>query len=128
MKVYAVTALIFRRNYIIGVSRKDNPFDYGLPGGKVDGDESPEDAIIRETYEETGLVLDKSQLIEIYSGYCGDKFVKTFLAQDPGGTLQSNESGVIVHLSWEEVCSGSFGAYNRELMKAYQTKCRCLTQ
>jgi len=33
-----------------------------LPGGGRDGDESPQDCILRETREELGLALDRSQL------------------------------------------------------------------
>lgn len=40
---------------------------FDLPGGAVDGDETEEQALIREFGEETGLVVEAGSLIEIVS-------------------------------------------------------------
>ena len=42
---------------------KSEPNTYGVPAGKVEKKENIEDAIIRETKEETNLDLDKNKLI-----------------------------------------------------------------
>ena len=42
---------------ILSVSRKDNHNDWGLPGGKLEDNESFLDAAIRETLEETGYSI-----------------------------------------------------------------------
>ena len=46
----------------------------GIPKGKIEDDESPEDAAFRETYEETGIrikpnqVEQSTEIIQVYSG------------------------------------------------------------
>jgi 8-oxo-dGTP diphosphatase len=49
---------------ILRDDRSDNPWPgrLDLSGGGRDGDESPQDCVLRETREELGLALDRSQL------------------------------------------------------------------
>ena len=53
-------AVIERDSYVlIGLRKKDGPLAdfWEFPGGKVEPDETPERAAVRETLEETGLVV-----------------------------------------------------------------------
>ncbi len=43
--------------------------EYHLPGGGVDLGEMPADAVIREVKEETGLIVNKPELIDMISGF-----------------------------------------------------------
>lgn len=51
--------LFIRRN-----ERKDDPWsgNIAFPGGFIKGEERPEEAAIRETFEETSLILQESQI------------------------------------------------------------------
>lgn len=67
---YAACALIFNSKFeILAVSRKDNFNDFNLIGGKVDPGENFFDACIRETQEETGLVIISA--VPFFGNYCG---------------------------------------------------------
>ena len=50
---------------------KENPeksFKLDLPGGLVDPGETEHEAVIREINEETGIIVNKTQLTMVYSG------------------------------------------------------------
>jgi len=42
---------------------------YALPGGGLDLGENPEDGVVRETKEETGLVVDQPKLIDLETSF-----------------------------------------------------------
>lgn len=62
-RIYSVVAVITDdQGRFLAVSRKEDHDDLGLPGGKVESGESPEEAIVRELYEETGLNVSRRSL------------------------------------------------------------------
>jgi len=58
------------------LQRTQSPFQgsWNLPAGYVESDESPLEAVVRETYEETGLRVEVEGLVDVY-----------FFADDPRG-------------------------------------------
>jgi 8-oxo-dGTP diphosphatase len=64
-----VDAVIVKDGKIVLIKRKNEPFQgqYALPGGFVEYGETVEAALRREVLEETGLVVDVSSLVGIYS-------------------------------------------------------------
>jgi len=112
MKITAQVVLINQDGLVLGVSRKDDHFDMGLPGGKMEeqDEDDPMNTAIRETYEETGLLVSNLRLVfaihkEGFMGY-------TYLAEY-NGEINHNEPHVVQWLPMERLILGSFGKYNK---------------
>ena len=62
-RIYSVVAIITdEHGRFLAVSRKDDHENLGLPGGKIEPGETPEQALVRELYEETGLLASRRSL------------------------------------------------------------------
>lgn len=109
--------LIFNEEMqILAVSRKNNPDDFGLPGGKVDAGETPEEAAVRELAEETGLMADINSLVRFFVADDGEYVTYTFIGK-VNGEVDTGEAGVVKWVSPEELLRGSFADYNMKLFQ-----------
>lgn len=110
----SVMALIFHKGdptKVLAVSRKDDPTDFGLPGGKVDPNESFEEALTRELTEETGL--DVFNLKPLFT-HQNNIYLCVYFLADYEGEIHTEEDGVVRWKSPEELCEGTtFGKFNR---------------
>lgn len=76
-------------NLMVVVHRKEDASKVCLPGGKQELNESSLEGAMRETYEETGLLLDADQMVPILSGMCESSnseqwfWVTTYLVRMP---------------------------------------------
>ena len=113
-KKLCVLGLFFKDGNVLGVSRKDNHADFGLPGGKVDEGETLEIALDREVFEETGLLVKDKQLIWIAED-TNDYLCYVYLVRDWEGEINTKESGVVKWTDFIELESGSFGEFNKKL-------------
>lgn len=100
----------------LAVSRKNNPGDFGLPGGKVDAGETPVEAAVRELREETGLSADINSMKLVFVADDGEYATYTYVGNVNGEVLTS-EPGVVQWVSADELLRGSFADYNRQLFR-----------
>lgn len=61
-------AIIHDRAGRVLLQKRSDYGNWGLPGGGMEPGEAIEDTMIREVYEETGLVVEQYELYSIYSG------------------------------------------------------------
>lgn len=112
----ACILIVSEDGMILAVSRKNNPNDFGLPGGKVDPGESDEEAALRELEEETGLkAID---LNPVFTSDDADGYTVTTFVAKVVGNIDTDENGVIRWVKPSVLLNGSFGDYNRKLFKS----------
>jgi ADP-ribose pyrophosphatase len=99
MPVVAVGALILQDHNILLVKRVNEPGKgkWSIPGGTVELGESLKDAVVREVYEETGLVVEVLELLDIIEVIRKDDagniafhyVILDYLARPVGGNLRA---------------------------------------
>ena len=111
---HSVTAVIINdKKQVLAVSRSYDHSDFGLPGGKVEEGETPEEAIIREMKEETGLnvKVDIQVLSMSMFGYMGH----TYLIKDYSGSIGTTENHIVKWVDYKVIEQGCFGEWNKIL-------------
>jgi 8-oxo-dGTP diphosphatase len=91
MPTFGVTVAVIEDGQILLTKRSDFPA-WCLPGGAVDEAESLAQAAVRETREETGLVVEITRLVGVYSRphwRRGGDHSTLFAARPIGGSLQT---------------------------------------
>lgn len=124
---FAVTALFLdQAGRVLSVSRKNDPYDLGLPGGKADPGETPRDALFREIEEETGVVTVAADFVFLRDDYTapGDPRptipAACFRVSCWIGDPRSIEAGVVRWVEPAAVVAAhcSFREYNTNLFTA----------
>jgi len=92
----AAAVVVMRDRQVLLVKRKFAPHagEWSLPAGFVEHNETPEEAAVRETAEETGLTVRIKQLLDV-AGTCEDHksniVLVVYAAELTGGTLQAGD-------------------------------------
>ena len=123
----AVCVLYEKDGKFLSVSRKDDPTDIGLPGGKLDFGETLIECARRELREETGYLLEISPLNPFMMFDDNGMFTITFLAKPLEGIEKDIvisvdnevETGVVSFVDKEILCKGSFGSYNSAMLNHF---------
>ena len=113
--------LIKRGDLFLGVSRKHDHNDVGLPGGKLEIGETFEQAAHRESIEETGFNITLLPTLP-YDGIDQGLSCRTYLAEITGKVSQAmdpSETGVVGFYDKQAFLDGSFGAYNELMFKHF---------
>lgn len=101
MRPTVVDAIILRNNEILLVKREFPPFKnyWAVPGGFVEANETAEEAVVREAYEESGMKVEVLSLIGVYSdperdlkrGTIAIAFLVRPLSRKIRGSIETNE-------------------------------------
>jgi ADP-ribose pyrophosphatase YjhB (NUDIX family) len=91
-KVAALTVVEWEGGILLG-RRNQNPGQgrWSFPSGFVDRGEVVEDAAVRETREETGLNVELTGLVGVYSAPGNPVVVIAYAAEVRGGTLHADD-------------------------------------
>lgn len=113
----AQVVLINKEGLVLGVSRKDDHNDFGLPGGKMEDidNNDPMATAIRETKEETGL--DITGLRQIFSIHMDNTMGYTYIAEYEG-EINHDEPHVVKWVPFQLLINGKFGRYNALVSKS----------
>lgn len=127
IKKASVMLVLNKEGLILSVSRRNDSSKFGLPGGKLEDHETPEEAGIRETFEETGIKV--KSCVEIYkreepagspNGF--PFYTYCFYATDWEGTPTDSDEGVVKWLKSSDLTgdTGAFSEYNRNTLNKFR--------
>jgi len=108
--------VVIKDGLILAVSRRNDATKFGLPGGKVEPGETPEVAAIRETFEETGIVVRSCRKVylreEPASSPDGEAFYShAFYATSWEGEPVESEEGTVKWTLAQDLISKDTGAF-----------------
>lgn len=108
----------------LAIQRADNG-QWELPGGVLELDESPEEGVRREVYEETGVRVEVDQLSGLYKNMARGVVALVFRCKPSGGTEQtSDESTAVAWFTAEEVAERMSEVYAVRPLDALATTAR----
>ena len=113
MKYTVQAVLLNDKLEVLGVSRKDDHNDFGLPGGKVDPEDwCNEAAMQRELREETGLDCNMNTAIVVFQMHKHGYMSICYYIKDWEGEINYKEPHVVKWTPFQTILEGSFGRYN----------------
>lgn len=103
MSLECVCTIVLRSDgTILCASRRHEPEQWSLPGGKIEPNESPVAAAVRELKEETSVELPESVLIQLGEGEDEHGNNTTaFFAQVTGDDIQAEQTELGIFVDWK---------------------------
>lgn len=108
----ATLCYVFNGNKVLMINRNKRENDMHLGkwnglGGKFNSGETPEECVIREVYEESGLLIKDPDLKGFLTFPAFDDeedwYVFVFIAKKFTGKLRESEEGELEWIEWEDV-------------------------
>ena len=139
--IVGVGVVIIREGKILLERRKNEPGrgKWSIPGGLVELGESVEETVIREVHEETGLLVEKPEHIDVVDNITGDEngeikyhfVIIDYFVKLQGGTLEaSSDAEELRWVAFDEVekydLTKTFKAFfqrNKQKLEAFNS-CR----
>jgi 8-oxo-dGTP pyrophosphatase MutT (NUDIX family) len=116
-KVAACVLIISSDGRVLAVSRKHDPTDFGLPGGKVEPGEEPWEAARRECREETGLEVTNLIRTPFHDELDDNGYRCITFKAVVDGEINTDEAGVVRWVEPGTLMAGSFGPYNTKVLR-----------
>ncbi|WP_434100952.1 NUDIX hydrolase [Streptomyces microflavus] len=111
-------AVVREDGRLLAVRRADNGA-WELPGGVLELEESPEQGVCREVWEETGLHVEVSQLTGVYKNMTRGVVALVFRCKPSGGTERvSGETTAVEWLTPEQINERMSEVYAIRLLDA----------
>lgn len=99
----SVTGVVMRGDGQVLVIKRADDGRWVPPGGVLELDETPEQGVVREVFEETGVEVKPVRLIGVYKNMKLGVVSLAFLCEPVGGTLRrSDEATVAAWVTPEE--------------------------
>lgn len=116
----AAGTLVYEGNKILAFQRSGEE-SYSLPCGKVDPGETSAEAAIRETFEETGLLVELMGQPFVGVELNVECLVSTYRAKVVGGKMyeKAEEEGKPVWIDVHQLIEGPFWNYNERLLRHF---------
>ena len=116
-----VDAIIELEQGIVLIERSNPPFGWALPGGFVDYGESLEEAVVRESKEETGLELISLRQFHTYSKFGRDPRFHTiatvFVAQARGTLCAGDDAKGAKVVRYENLLQTDYAFDHKDVVK-----------
>lgn len=112
----AVVAYIIRDGLLLSVTRKDTG-QHAVPGGKVEDGESLAEALCREVYEETGLLVETWELVYVGTHSSG-RTVCAYRVTVSGEPVAREPGTSVAWVTADEIANGFGAEYHREALRA----------
>lgn len=119
--VFCAMVLVKSNGFYLGVSRKDDHNDIGMPGGKSDPGETPQECALRETMEETGYTV-KILDVPPYIATGLRRTCVTYLAEivpTARRAVSEKETALVGMFPKQAFLDGFSGEYNEPMFKHF---------